>query len=600
MVRHALVALALTLAAPVFAAAPVPADGKGVTFPFPAKAPIAVSVNGYDTARERLKKLVTAALPKEGAGVAKELDKSLDKLFEGRALTAVRKDARGFLVLNDLASLLQDTPAVAVLVPVTSHKEFLKTFLTKDEAKTLESGRDGVDTVKTEAFGDEKPVHLVDLKEYTAVTLDRATADAYAAKFAPATADQMGTDLAETFLKGDVALYVNLDAINDQFGDQIRGFKGLVDFALQQAAQQGAFGAMSKKQTEAIKVLLKGLIQGVEDSRGLVAAAEFRPEGVYAKLQVRFTENSPSAKLLAAERPEAMADVGKLPAGLGTYTAVRFGKTIGDLVRDMGQEFATTEDDARGAELLEAHLKAVADAGPGVEYSASAPPGAALSVTAYADAKKAATGLTKAYKAVGAGGRVNGVVVKAAPRVGDDAEKYKDFTFASVNVTFDFEASVAALPEMVREATLEAFKRAVPVKAAMWVGTDGKVVARVMAKDWDAAKKLLDQYLAAKDTVGASAGFKRVREQLPAEANLVVIAEVEAAVNGLVNSLRTAADAIPGFPQLGVVKRAGGPPAYLGLAVTLKGETATVTGFVPVQSLEAAGKMLESLFKKIE
>lgn len=600
MVRYALAALALTLAAPFAAAAPVPADGKGVTFPFPAKAPIAVSVNGYDTARERLKKLITAALPKEGPGIAKELDKGFDKLFEGRALTAVRKDARGFLVLNDLASLIQETPAVAVLVPVTSHKEFLKTFLTKEEAKTLENGRDGVDTVKTEAFGDEKAVHLVDLKEYTAVTLDRATADAHAAKFAPATAEQMGTDLAETFLKGDVAVYVNLDAINDQFGDQIRGFKGLIDFALQQAAQQGAFGAMSKKQVEAVKVLLKGLIQGVEDSRGLVAAAEFRPEGVSAKLQVRFTENSPSAKLLASEPPEAMAGVGKLPAGLGTYTAVRFGKQIGDIVRDMGQEFATTEDDARGAELLDTHLKAVADAGPGVEYSASAQPGVSLSVTAYKDAKKAATGLTKAYKAVAAGGRVNGVVVKAAPRVGDDAEKYKDFTFASVNVTFDFEASVAALPEMVREATLEAFKRAVPEKAAMWVGTDGKVVARVMAKDWDAAKTLLDQYLGARETVGANAGFKRVREQLPAETNLVVIAEMEAAVNLLVNSMRPALDAIPGAPQLGVVKKADGPPAYLGLAVTLKGETATVTGFVPVQSIEAAGKMLESLFKKVE
>lgn len=600
MVRYALAALALTLAAPVGAAAPVPADGKGVTFPFPAKAPIAVAVNGYDTARERLKKLVTAALPKEGPGIAKELDKGFDKLFEGRALTAVRKDARGFLVLNDLASLIQETPAVAVLVPVTSHKEFLKTFLTKEEAKTLENGRDGVDTVKTEAFGDEKAVHLVDLKEYTAVTLDRATADAHAAKFAPATAEQMGTDLAETFLKGDVALYVNLDAVNDQFGDQIRGFKGLVDFALQQAAQQGAFGAMSKKQIEAMKVLFKGLIQGVEDSRGLVAAAEFRPEGVYAKLQVRFTENSPSAKLLAAETPGALADVGKLPAGLGIYNATRFGKAITDVVRDLGQEFATTEDDARGAELLDTHLKAVADAGPGVEYSASALPGVSLSVTAYKDAKKAATGLTKAYKAVAAGGRVNGVVVKAAPRVGDDAEKYKDFTFASVNVTFDFEASVAALPEMVREATLEAYKRAVPEKAAMWVGTDGKVVARVMAKDWEAAKKLLDQYLAAKDTVGANAGFKRVREQLPAEANLVLIAETEAAINGLVNSVRAAADAVPGFPQLGVVKKADGPPAYLGFAVTLKGDTATVTGFVPVQSIEAAGKMLESLFKKVE
>ncbi|MBA4188968.1 MAG: hypothetical protein C0467_13305 [Planctomycetaceae bacterium] len=598
MFRFAFAALAIALAAPATNAADAK---KGTALPFPAKAPIVVSINGYDTARGRLNKLLTAALPKDAARVTKLLDGELDQLFEGRKLDDVRKDARGFVVLNDLASLIQDTPAVSVFVPVTKHKDFLKSFLTKEEFKTLDNGKDGVDSIKTAAFGEEQPAYLVDLKDYTAITLDKATAEAHAAKFATANSDQLGTDLAETFLKADLALYVNMDAINDQFGDQIREFKGLVDFALQQAAQQGALGSLNKKQIEAVKVILKGLVQGVEDSRGVVAAVELRPEGVFVRLQIRFSENSPSAKLLATEKPETMADIAKLPTGLGTYTAMKFGKAISEVVRDLGQEFATTDDDGKGAELLEQHLKAVADAGPGAEYSAALPPAASITVTAYKDADKAAKGLAKAFKAIGAGGRVNGIVVKSAPRVGDDAEKHAGFTFASVNLNFDFEASVAALPEMVRDATLEAFKRAVPEKAAQWIGSDGKVVVRVMAKDWEAAKKLIDQYLGGKATIGANAGFKKVREQLPAEANVLFIAEIESAINGLVAAMKPAADAIPGFPQIGIVKKVeGGQPAYLGFAVTLKGEVATVTGFVPIASLETAAKMLESLFKKVE
>jgi len=598
MLRFAFAALAIAVAAPILSAAEA---GKGTVLPFPAKAPIVVSINGYDTARVRLTKMLAAALPKDADKITKLLDAEIEKLFEGRKLTAVRKDARVFVVLNDLASVIQDTPAVCVLVPVTSHKEFLKTFLTKEEIGTIEHGKNGVDAIKSAAFGEEKPAFLVDLKDYTAITLDKTTGDAFADKFDKANSDQMGSEPAETFLKADVAVYVNMDAINDQFGDQIKAIKGLIDFGLQQAAGQGALGAMTKKQIESLKSLLKGLVQGVEDCRSVVLGAEFRPEGVFVKLQARFTENSPSAKLLASEKPETMVDIGKLPRGLGTYSATKFGKAIGDIFRDMGQEFATTEDDAKGADLLEKHLKDVAAAGPGAEFSASLPPGATLSVTAYKEANKAATALSKAFKAIAAGGKVNGIVVKTAPRVGDEAEKHAGFTFSSVNLNFDFEASVAALPAELKESALEAFKRMVPEKAVQWIGTDGKVVVRVSAKDWDAAKKLLDQYLDGKGSIGSVAGFKQVREQLPAEANLLLIAEMESAINGLVNSMRPAAEAIPGFPHLGILKKPeGGRHAYVGLAVTVKGDIASVTGFVPVGAIETASKMLESLFKKVE
>jgi hypothetical protein len=572
-----------------------------VVFPFAAKAPVVACVNGYDPARDHLNKFIAAAAPKDGEAVTKMLGDELDRLFKGRKLTAVRKDARIFFVLHDLAPLFQGDMPAAVLVPVTSHKAFLESFLTREEFRSLDRRGDGLDVIRTTAFGEDQPAYLVDLKDYTAISLDKPTADAYAGRYTPATAAQMGNEPAETFLKADFALYVNLDAINDHFGEQIRGFKGLVDFAFQQAEQQGALQALNRKQIEAAKVMLKGLIQGIEDCRSVVAAAEFRPEGLYVRVQAQFAENTPSTRFLAGEKPRPLGEVNKLPRGFGTYSGMRLGDSVAGLIRDAGQEFATTPDDARGADLIERHLKDLAAAGPGGEFSATLPPKSSLTVTEYKDADKAARALSKAFKCVGPGGRVGGIVVKTTPRVGDEAESHRGFTFSSVNLHYDFEASAAGLPEFAREAAIESYRRMVPQRSAQWIGTNGKVVVRLAAKDWEAAAKILDQYLDGKSPADADEGYRRVRERLPAEANLLVIADVEQALNGLVSSLRVASEALPGFPHLRPLKKpAGAKAAYAGFAVILKGDTATAAGFLPAASAGAAYKMLDSLLKKID
>jgi hypothetical protein len=196
---------------------------------------------------------------------------------------------------------------------------------------------------------------------------------------------------------------------------------------------------------------------------------------------------------------------------------------------------------------------------------------------------------------------VGGVVVKTAPHVTDEAAKHGDFTFSHVRLNHDHEATVAGLPEGVKESTLEMLKRMTPEKGAHWIGTDGKVVVRLSAKNFEAAKVLLSSYLEGKNKLGDNAGFKKVREQLPTDANMIVVAEVEAAVTQLVMGMKGAADALPGFPRLGAVKKIeGGKNAYIGFAITMKRDVATVTGFVPSTSIDVARKMLDSLFKAFD
>src|SRR5262249_33526789 len=145
-------------------------------------------------------------------------------------------------------------------------------------------------------------------------------AETYSNKYTKATTAAMPPELARSFVTADLSLYVNLDVINDLYGNQIRAFKGLIDFGIAQAAMGGMLPGVNKKQLEAAKVMLQGMFQGIEDCRGLVVAAEFRPEGLNLRLQAAFAEDTTSFKLLKAETPGPLAEVGKFPTGLGQYS----------------------------------------------------------------------------------------------------------------------------------------------------------------------------------------------------------------------------------------------------------------------------------------
>jgi hypothetical protein len=605
-VRAALAALtfaALAFAAPTptaRAAAPVPPDGgKALTFPFPAKAPVVVQVNGIGTVRDRFAAMLKGALPDDAPAVTKQLDDGLKQLLADRKLTAVPKEGRVFLVVNNIESLIENTPAISVLVPVTSYKEFRESFLTTDERKTFEAGKNGADEVKMSFLG-EHTVYMVDLREYVALTPDKGTAETYSNKYARATTAAMPPELAKSFVAADLALYVNLDVINDAYGDQIRAIKGLVDFGIQQAAMGGMLPGINKKQVETAKVLLQGAFQAIEDCRGLVLAVEFRPEGLNIRLQGQFAENTTSAKLLGAEVPATLADVGKLPTGWGQYGGSKFGKKFDEVIHGLNPEFAAADDDEKGNELLEKRLSELRAAGPRGEISGSGAPDVTLSVARFADPEKAAKALAGSYAAMSAGGRVQGIVLKEPPRVTAGARKHAGFTFTQVTLIFDFDATVKDLPEGLKESTLAQLKRTVSKNAYAWVGTDGKTVVRLQAEKWDAAGAALDQFLDGKQPVSETAGYKLTRKNLPQEASLLLLLETGQTITALLDMTRALEGNVPGFPKIGQVKAPKGEPSFVGVAVTLKGDTATANLFVPGSAIATSRKMLTDLFKSID
>lgn len=593
-------ALALGLAAT--AATAQPPAGQNLALPFPAKAPIVVAVNGVEKVKGRLTKMLEALPPAESGKVKQGIEEGLTKMLEGRSLKGVVPDGRLFLVVHDVTTLGDEEPGMAVLVPVTSYDEFKKTALTGGERGSVEKAGDGVESFTAGEGG--KTLYLAQVKGYAVLSPSKETAASYAGKYTPAQSGAMGTELSASFLAADVALYVNMDVINELYGDKIQQFKQLIDFALGMAQQGGMLPGLNKQQVEMVKVVMQGALQGVEDGKGLVLAAEFRPDGLNARVQARFGEETDSAAFLKAEASGPLADLGKLPKGLSSYAGSKFGKRVTDLMRKFGGSFAAADDDDGGAGRIDKLMAEVAAAGPGAEYAATAGADAGVTVTGYKAPAKAAAALAKLYEGLGAGAKANTIVLKEKPKVTYDAQTHRGFTFAEVGVVYDFDATVEALPENVRETTLNSLKRMAKEKTTLWIGTDGKAVATLTGKDWAAAKKLLDEYLDGNAAVGAEAGFKLTRKNLPADATAVYLVETAQTLEALTEQAKAAAAAMPGgggpLGNLGKLGKGEGELTYVGFALTLKGQVAAVDLFVPGPAMNVASKMLAPLFRNVE
>lgn len=598
--RFSLVAVA-ALAAAAPAAAQPPA-GKNVTLPYPAKAPLVVAVNGWQKTTDRLTKMTEALPPAEAKKVKEALELGLDKAFEGRKTDAVPGDRRVFAVVHDFSKLNEEEPAFAVLLPVTSYGAFKGTFLTAAERGTLGRAGKGIDTVEAAFGGDEKKkLYLTDLKDYVVVTPSEEVAASYVGQYTRAQSGTMGPDLSASFLAADAAIFLNMDVVNDLYGEQIRQVKGLIDFGLQQAEMGGMLPGLDKKQVELVKTMFTGLLQGVEDAQGLLLAAEFRPEGLQFGVRTRFATDTPTSNALAGETASPLADIGKLPKGLAVYGGAKFGKTINDTFRGFTQQFAAPD----GQEGTDAKITRLLDqlnaAGPGAEVSGSTGADAALTVTQYKAPKQAAAALVGAYQAVPAGGKIMGVVTKEKTRVTDDAQTHRGFTFAEVRLAFDFEKTVEALPEPVRESTVANMKRMAKERMTYWIGSDGKAVATLTAADWPAASKLLDAYLDGTAAVGSEAGFRAARSNLPANASAVYLAETGQLITLLLEQAKAATAAFPGGgPPIGQVRPVQGEATFVGFALTLKPQTAGIDVFVPGTAMNVAARMLSGVFRRVE
>ena len=575
-------ALLMALAAPLTAApADEPAAGAGLA-QVPADAPIVIQVRGLERTKDRLIAMVKNAVPDLGPVVQAKVDEAFKEGLEGRKLQGISKDGSIFVVFTEMPKPGEDIPVMAVLVPVTGYDTFRDALLKDDERKNLKADKAaGYESVTIEG----KDVFFVDRKGYAVVTPQKEVA-AKLAKKHPGLDTKLDKESAARLLNSDVALYVDMAAVNKEFGDQIKAFRPLMEFGLQQAGAQ-----MDKNSLEMAKAFFNGLFQFVEDSRGFLIGAEFRPEGLALHTQAKVGADTKINTYLKDSRPVDLSRLGTLPAGQMGYLAMDFQSGIYQSMRPFIQGMFGAE--GKTSKEIQDALDQITAAGPETYLSEYRLPPAGIQVWTYKDPAKAAAAQVKLFQALKGGDAFANTPLKEKPVIKPNAETYRNFKFTEVSLKWDLEKLAERTPQGGKEMA-EAMKVLMGEGSHFWTGTDGKRFIQVTAKDWADAKKQLDEYLDGKDPVGSQKPFEEARKQLPAKANILALIDGPQYTQAMAEFMGPIFKA-QGLPiNIPPLKAAKGK-SYFGMAVTLQPESGGADFWVPVSAVSEIRKMIEPI-----
>ncbi len=484
----------------------------------PADAAAVVRVKALETGRDDLLKMVEAMSGNAAALLKPQLEQGLATIasMHGKSLTQ-----HPFLAVLRLP---KDGPMPAwAVIMEGDYDATLKAISKKDDLKPKSlggydsfDGPDGQTWFGTKgagfaAFGPDEPLIKAISKPDASLS------------------EKISDDLKASLLAGDVGVYLNIAAIQSQYGDQIENAKqmamGLLD---QQAGAQ-----LNEGMKQGAKSVYGVIFDSFKVGDALALNLDFAAEGLAVSGLATVKADSAAAKKLTVDKAGAGDMIGKLPANstVFAYMNVNPENAAGLL------KFATTmmSGQAKPSPELEKALATMSQAGAAETYSASSSSGVpglgTESITLSfpkdpAKAVEAATELAKAGK--GPGGMVKEVVINA------DAQKYKGFTLNENVTTFDLEKMVTpGAPGGV-----EALKKAMGGDTVhTFYGTDGKAVLSVVSRSFDSAKKLIDSTLSGEDGIDKSPNFKALRARLPKQVGTLFFLSAQGLVKQTVNQL---------------------------------------------------------------
>jgi hypothetical protein len=576
------VLLAIVLTAPVLAQ-------QSPLSQVPAKSPIVIQIRGWERTLERIKVSLKAAAPDHADMVAGKVEEGLAQLLMVRELKALDKNGPVFLVFTEVPDADSEIPHMAVVARVTNYVQFRDALLKDDEKKALKANQ-GYETTKI----GETEVHFVDREGFAIVAFSDKALKEFLDKKADSLATRLDKMLSNKLLDADVSVYVDIKAVYKQFGDQIDSFKAAIEQVIEQT-QMG--GLLDKDQLQLVKRLYEGLFRLVEDCEGAVVSLDFRPEGFMVRLHTQVGEKSKTNELLRTFKPSPLEGLAKLPIGQMSYVS---GAADLEWMKNLTSLMTTGAVGGGGAN---ADNKSVADALKALTdlkangWAASADvPAAGVHVNQYDDAVKVAEATLKFYQSLPENASL-GAVIKSKPEIKANAEKLNGHSFHSVKITWDIEKTVERLPEELRELYKGTLKHSLGDGMNMWFGSDGKTVVQATAKDWAAAKKMLEEYFQGKEVLSGNASYQATRKELPAEANLLMFMDAARYGHYIAKTIGEMMKNLPGAPGGGGdVKAPEGKPSYIGLAVVLQPRHGALDIWVPVDAVKIFIKIFVPLF----
>jgi hypothetical protein len=543
---------------------PAPAEDSPLA-QVPAGAPIVLQIHGVKRTKERLRTMVKNALPELASQAEAKIEEKLNDELKGRKLQGLAPAGPDFVVVTALPELTEKaSPQVAYLARVTDYAEFRDGLLKPHERKTLASGAHGYEVATLESG---EKLYLLHRHDYAIFTSDKEVADQFA-KGQPAL--RLDRQLTSELLKPDMALYVDVAAINAKYRDKIKSCRQLVEQWF--GPNSPAMKSQTKSYMEFLQTMIGTAFQAEADTRAVVAGVEFRPEGLAVSGHAEVKANTQTDRYLKSLTVTSSSDLAALPAGqLGYWTMVLSPEVLRS---SMGLQSILLGTNCQTKLMQEAVDELVA-ARPRSLLGTFSYPVSGLRIAHYQDPAKADAGMLRLVEAFEAGGTIQSVPIEGKPVLKPHARSYRGFQLSYASIKWDFDRFVAKYePPEQREQFKAAMQHLMGTGIQIWFGTNRQINVQVAAQDWPSAQRQLDRYLDGKDTLGEQAAYQEARKDLPSEASLIGLLNVPQYIHDMEPFLHLkrkehrngAAAASPAHTP------ANEKPAYCGMAVQLQAE----------------------------
>jgi hypothetical protein len=594
IVALGLVLLAAAAQAP---AAPAPAQ-KSPLAQLPASAPIVVHVRGVEGARDRLIDLMKKALPDLVPMVQPKLDEWLKEGFDGgRKIRGLAKDGPLFLVFTEMPKDNQNPQRVALLLKTTKYEEFRDNILKEEERKNLSKDGKGIEHT---SIGDE-PIYMFDLSGWAVVTPSKEVAELFTQRPRVSLDTRIGKPLADKLLAADLGAYLALDIFNKEYAEQLKEARENVARQIKEAADRGELqGAAGMGPL--IEKAIDTFFQAIEDSQGIVATLELRKGGLALHAQTELREGSPTARMLKSSQASSFEQLGQLPAGRQSYTAFQsspaLARALGGLLLGVLADPAS-KDSKPIRDAVDRLIKA----GPTQIMEASGIPPEGLQVWTFENAAEAVDAHLKLVESLPGGSTFQSGIVKKSPTVKKNAEKAGDMAMHRVEVSWDLEklaeksSGGKELSDEAKKQVMEGLRQLRGDRLTYWVGTDGKVVYQAVAKSWDRAEVLLQQYKKGGKAVGDDVPFQNIRKELPRRCSYLSVVDIVKYLIPLYQIAKPSLAALPiPFPPTYPIPPKEGAVGYIGSAATLESRAISLDLFISAESINEVYKAFAKPF----
>ncbi len=555
----------------------------------PDHAPVVIHVRGYGRVKDRIVTMAKNAAPDMAAMIQLGVEAGIAKALNGRELKGLAPDGSIFLVLLELPEPGKDQdlhePMAAVIARITNYADFRDGILHEDERKTLKK-EDGYEVATTE---NDKQVYFVDRKDYVIVSPRKDVAQRLSKKQGQGLAATIHPNEARRLLEPDVAVYVDMAAINKTYGPAIQQGRQQIEKLLEEG--NPFFNKGNESYAEMFKLVFGGFFQAVEDGQSATLSLDFRPQGLALHARARFRADTATGKTLKTFQTSDLKEIGTLPEGSMIYSAVKVDPAMMKGMKSMLYGVMTKGLDAEAQKKVRQAFKELTDAGPRTDMGAINLPTQGIQVWDYEDPAKAVEAERKLFETLKAGGSFQFTVLKGKPELKADERTYRDFKLSHLKLEWDLDKMVEGIPGG-GQAAIDSMKKLMGEGLNVWFGTNGKTYVQVSGKDWKQAKHYLDAYLDGKATLGQEQAFRDSRKHLPAQTTMLVLMDMPVYVRMVAGYAMAILGR--GTGEDATKAPAKGTPSYLGVAITLRPEVGSFDLWLPGSSVAEIRKAFES------